>query len=49
MFGTPFRAVLLVLFAALAAYGAAAIPAAAYQTGKDMLTVALILTVNSLS
>jgi hypothetical protein len=43
------RAVLFVLFASLAIYGATAIPAGAFQTGKDLLTVALVLTVNSLS
>ncbi|WP_158814326.1 hypothetical protein [Methylocapsa sp. S129] len=48
MFKTSFRAVLFVLFASLAVCGAA-IPAGALQTGKDMVTVALILTVNSLS
>jgi hypothetical protein len=43
------RAAILVFFASLTIYGAATIPAGAFQAGKDMLTVALILTVNSLS
>jgi predicted small integral membrane protein len=49
VFKSSFRAVLFVLFGSLALYGATAIPASAFQTGKDMVTVALILTVNSLS
>jgi hypothetical protein len=43
------RTLLFVVVASLTAYGATAIPAGAFQTGKDMVTVALILTVNSLS
>jgi hypothetical protein len=49
MFRTSFRAAVLLIFTSLTIYGAATIPAGAFQTGKDMLTVALILTVNSLS
>lgn len=49
MLKTSFRAALFVLLASLAAYGASVIPAGTFQLGKDMLTVALILTVNSLS
>jgi hypothetical protein len=49
VFKTSLRTALFVLFASFAVYGATAIPASAYQTGKDMVTVALILTVNSLS
>jgi hypothetical protein len=49
MFKTSFRTMIFVFFASLVALGATSIPAGAFQTGKDMLTVALILTVNSLS
>jgi hypothetical protein len=44
-----FRAAFFVLFVSLGAYGASLIPASAYQAGKELVTVALILTVNSLS
>ena len=44
-----FRAAFFLLFASLGAYGASVIPASAYETGKELVTVALILTVNSLS
>jgi hypothetical protein len=43
------RTLLFVFVASITAYGATSIPAGAFQTGKDMVTVALILTVNSLS
>jgi hypothetical protein len=49
MFKTSLRAVIFVFFASLVALGATCIPAGAFQTGKDLVTVALILTVNSLS
>ena len=49
MFKTSFRAMIFAFFASLVALGATSIPAGAFQTGKDLLTVALILTVNSLS
>jgi hypothetical protein len=44
-----FRAALFVLLASLAVYGATTIPTSAYETGEEVLTAALILTVNSLS
>jgi hypothetical protein len=49
MFRTSLRTMIVVFFASLAVLGAMSIPAGAFQTGKDILTVALILTVNSLS
>ena len=49
MFRTSLGATIVVFFASLVALGATSIPAGAFQTGKDILTVALILTVNSLS
>lgn len=45
----PVRATFLFLFAAVGAYGASLIPASAFETGRELVTVALILTVNSLS
>jgi xanthine/uracil permease len=44
-----FRAAMFVLFGSIAAYGASTITASAFQTGKDLVTVALILIVNSRS
>jgi hypothetical protein len=44
-----FRATFFFLFASFGAYGASLIPASAYETGRELVTVALILTVNSLS
>jgi hypothetical protein len=49
MIMTSLRGATFAFFASLAIYGATTIPAGAFQMGKDMLTVALILTVNSLS
>jgi hypothetical protein len=44
-----FRTVFFLAFASLGAYGASIIPASALETGRELVTVALILTVNSLS
>ena len=49
MFKNPIRTTALVLVASAAIYGAAVIPAGAYQLGKDVVAAALIPTVNSLS
>jgi hypothetical protein len=45
----PFRATLFLAVASIGAYSASLIPASAYETGRELVTVALILTVNSLS
>jgi hypothetical protein len=44
-----FRTAFFLVFASLGAYGASIIPASALETGRELVTVALILTVNSLS
>ena len=44
-----FRAAFFLAFASLSAFGASVIPASALETGRELVTVALILTVNSLS
>jgi hypothetical protein len=49
MLKNPLRAFAFLFFGSLVAYGAATIPAGAYKFGEDIVTAALILTVNSLS
>jgi hypothetical protein len=49
MIRSSFRTAFFLAFASIGAYGASVIPASAYETGKELVTVALILTVNSLS
>jgi hypothetical protein len=44
-----FRTAFFLAFASLGAYGASIIPASAIETGRELVTVALILTVNTLS